>query len=209
MSNNKISVSRALKRLVILNKAINDGIYKLEVVYTKKDSEDMINGVPVETIKEETKKRWQSLNDKIEEYHYLKGQITKSNAETYVSICGKQLSVAAILEMKKNSFGFHRSILDIIERQLRDARHKAEIENQRLTQKASDMVQRLMGDKESKSEKYMETLETIVAKERVSVVDPIRLPEEILKLRKFVDEFSEEVDSALDESNATTMIPLR
>ena len=97
----KYSIHRALAELKLLDKRITKTIDNLKVITYKKGNKLEYN-ITEEEFKAVVEADMQSVKDLITRRKEIKEKIVKSNAETLVTIAGKEMTVAAAIERKES-----------------------------------------------------------------------------------------------------------
>lgn len=148
----------------------------------------------------------QSVQDLIAQRSALKSAIVRSNAVTTVQIAGKTLTVAEAIE-RKSSIILEQALLQQIKNQQSQAvasveRHNVEVRKN---------VDALLAQSYGRDMKISEADSQAVAgpyedRHKAALVDANKLDVVIAKLQEEIDGFLLEVDFALSEVNAKTLI---
>lgn len=112
----KYSIHRALAELKLLDKRITKTINNLKVVTYKKGNKLECN-IAEEEFKAVVEADMQSVKDLITRRKEIKEKIVKSNAETLVTIAGKEMTVAAAIE-RKESIKYEKRLAEELKNQL-------------------------------------------------------------------------------------------
>ena len=210
----QMSVHRALTRLKTLDaqilKAAQQGVY---VAMAKGDKKlvttSTVRTLTAEAVEVRVKADYQSVTDLIAERAKLKSKVVASNAATMIEVAGVKMTVAEAIERKDNSIKYEQALLQTLRAQL--GRVSAEFAQQQgvlereISEKQASLAGRETNTKMNAEE--MNGLTNMIAqREQPIMLDPIGLDAEIQKLDKAIVSFLEEVDSALNESNAVTKI---
>lgn len=178
-------------------------------VATNTNSAPKILGVTVEKFAEDAKASWQSVTDLMARRMALKNAVAASNASTKVTIAGKEMTVAAAIEMRKTGLGLYKQVLTILSAQYELAQRTMTRANDTIDAKADDFVTRLFGSKEKGTgEEARVAREAYIKANTVNLIDPINAQAEIAKLADFIDATEAELDAALSVSNAITLIEI-
>lgn len=204
----KISITEALNELKLydlkINKAINNGVF----IGAAKKSSNMIGALSKDTFQKNAKASYQSVTDLIANRNTLKSAIVKSNAVTNVTINGKVMTVAEAIE-RKNSISYDILLLNEIKEQYSTAKAIVEKENKRVDIKVDELLTTLIG-KDSDKKVSPEDQEAIEkpyrSKNEYELVDNLDIYSKIQDLQADIDGFTNEVDTRLVLSNATTFI---
>ncbi|WFD10742.1 hypothetical protein [Tepidibacter hydrothermalis] len=208
MALTKITITRGLVELKLLDKRINDRITSvnfLGVIQGKKDITTKL--LRKEELEKEAKSGLQSIKDLIERRKRIKSLIVASNAETQVTISDKKYTVAEAIE-RKNSIEYEKELL----RELRFQLEKAESEITRQNKKMEETLENLLGQQLMSEKKKTEDAEQFIKSYKelneYRIFDPISIRKSIKEIDEEIDMFLAEVDFTLSESNATTFIEI-
>lgn len=205
----EISITRALKELTLLEKRITDSISNSTFVsYAKRSSVKILNTYTREDFNALAISSYDSINKLIDRRVEIKSKIVESNANTVVTIGGKEYTVASAIEAK-TLIKFKKQLLSKLEQQYRNAVHIVSMENEKVDEKIYNMIKEAGSDdnqskdlsEDSYITKYKNTNE-------YDLVNPIKIQEKIEVLKKEIEDFESEVDFVLSESNAITKITI-
>lgn len=205
----KLTVHKALSELKILNDRIQREIDDIQFVLVNKHSNQKINGAPVKEYIEQTKEKYQSVTTLINRRNAIKRAVTRSNAVTTIDINGTEYTVAEAIDMKAVGVNHLRQLLQRMEYQFKQAQNQAERENgDRLDNRADEYMRSLYQNTDLKNmtDELKKVRENFITAQTVEILDPVKVTDEITKLRDKIDAFMSEVDSALSVSNALTTI---
>lgn len=198
----EISITRALMELKTLDKRIQQAIQGAVFVsitgQLQKPSNESLAAVS----------KYQSITDLLERRAVLKSKIVKSNANTNVKICGKEMSIAEAIE-KKSTISHFKNLLTAMRKQYLDANTQVTNMNNRIRNDLDNKISTGMQNTntESKfdiadfSKKYIEI-------NGISMYDPLKLASKIEELDSYITSFESEVDYVLSEKNSTTTVTL-
>lgn len=148
----------------------------------------------------------QSVQDLISKRTALKSAIVRSNAVTTVVIAGKTMTVAEAIE-RKSSIIIEQTLLQ----QLRSQYNHSVSASERINVGVQERIDELLKQSYGRDAKINEADQQAVAgpyeaRHKAALVDPSKLEEVITKMQDGIDGFILEVDFALSEVNAKTMI---
>lgn len=205
MNEEEMSVTKGLVELKLLdkriNKTTNGGIYVAAV----RGGDNITSEL---TSKDETDKNIKASKKSVEALIYRRDQIKRaiiiSNASTYVVVGGITMSVAEAIE-KKNSITYKKNLLMVMKQNHAHYVEKVETENSKLENSLKTLTEQLAqsGNEDDSIKK------TVKAHREISewkLFDPIDLKAVIEKLDEEIDRFESNVDLALSEVNAITLI---
>lgn len=206
----KISITEALNELKLYDSKINKAISNAELIGAAKKSLDKVGVVKKDTFIEKAKSSYQSVTDLIANRNALKSAIVKSNAITEVTVNGKTMTVAEVIE-RKNSIDYEIALLNEMKRQYVKATDTVTKENKKVDNKVDELIQTLVGkDTDKKIDKdAIENIEAPYrAKNEYELVDPIGLSDKIVELESDISGFESNCDTTLAVANATTFVEL-
>lgn len=204
----KISINRALKELKTIgnriNKATGQGKFagyssKLTVEGNYKTTEEMVDHI---------KSSYQSVTALINRRNVIKSRISKSNALTEVSVNGKVMTVAEALEYK-NGLAFEANLANKLFADAEQAYRMADRLNRDLEPRLDTYLQYTLSPdykKKSTDNDIKATIEAFYKQNGYKPVDPIECFKEADRLLKKIEDFRNEVDITLNESNNVTLI---
>lgn len=208
MALTKITITRGLVELKLLDKRINDRITSVNFVGVIQGKKDITTKLlRKDELEKEAKSGLQSIKDLIERRKKIKSLIVASNAETKVTISSKKYTVAEAIE-RKNSIEYEKELL----RELRFQLEKAESEITRQNKKMEETLENLLGQQLMSEKKKTEDAEQFIKSYKelneYRIFDPISIRKSIKEIDEEIDMFLAEVDFTLSESNATTFIEI-
>ena len=209
MTQEKMTVHKALCELKTLDARITKAIDTPTFVFVNKHSNNKVSGLSVEDYCKEIKAQYQSANDLIARRDAIKRAVTLSNALTKVTIGGKEYSIAEAIDLKNHSIPLRQRLLKKLDGDNKKARRAADNGNgDYLETRADDYVKSLYGnvDMKGESDEIKKTRADFIAAQTMEVVDPIKANDEMSKLEKGVSDFLADIDAALSVSNALTEI---
>lgn len=210
----KLLVTQALDERDLLKIRIVDKIKKTEFVHAKKNNEDEINGRPVEEVKEKIKAAYQSIMDLIKRYDAINAAIAKSNAETMITVCGKQMTVANAIAIrsrnKQDPIGddaaFEFFLINAMEQQMHDVLLYAKEKNKRVDLSSEQMLTQIVGREGGEHESAASIVEAYRQSNYTEVVDPLNIDDVVQDMRDSMSRMMAEIETAVKISNATTFV---
>lgn len=209
MEKERMLVTQALNELKTLQSRIDRSIRNAEFVAAAKNSEKNVTPMSSkENFEKDAVASMDSINALIDRRERIKSAIVESNANTVVTVCGEECSVAKAIDMK-SSIMYKESLLRQMKTQYSQAVFKMTTENQSVENKIDQLVTTAFG-KESKTSIKDGDYESIAVPYRrnneYSLVDPINIKKKIDELTQYIEEFNSTVDSVLQVSNCVTFI---
>ncbi|GCD10414.1 hypothetical protein [Clostridium tagluense] len=204
----QISITRALNEVKLLEKRINNKIENSQFIIANKQSNKKINGADtIEQFKNSAKADYESSIDLIERKKSMKTSIVESNAITKLEIGEYQYSVADAIERKK-SISLDIRLLNVMKQQYARALVEVTNKNEQMEVNLDRQLETMLGSEGKKSDgadayakQYRET-------NSFELIDGLELKEKIQALEEEINEFLNNVDFCLSESNALTKIEI-
>lgn len=205
----KISITRGLSELKVLKNRYEREIRDAKFIGVSVSGK-MVNpytSYKPEDFEEQAKSGFQSLVDLEHRIIEIKTKIDQSNFVTKVKVAGKEMTVLEAIEMK-NFVDLKEQRLLLLKQQLKSARNsyeEAEKKNrERIEKNVADQTAAGTKDAtlEAKIKAAVEDMYPIV------FIDPIEVEKKIKEDEKFLEDFKNEVDFVLSESNSITYIEI-
>lgn len=200
----KYSIHRALAELKLLDKRITKTIDNLKVVTYKKGDKLEYN-ITEEEFKAVVEADMQSVKDLITRRKEIKEKIVKSNAETLVTIAGKEMTVAAAIE-RKESIKYEKKLAEELKNQLNNLKAIINNRNEQVEYSLERQLGNLTSNPDADKGLVLTFSEQYRNKEQFALVDPLNIEKVIEELENEIDSFESEVDYVLSTSNAITEI---
>ena len=200
----KYSIHRALAELKLLDKRITKTIDNLKVITYKKGNKLEYN-ITEEEFKAVVEADMQSVKDLITRRKEIKEKIVKSNAETLVTIAGKEMTVAAAIE-RKESIKYEKKLAEELKNQLNNLKAIINNRNEQVEYSLERQLGNLTSNPDADKKLVLTFSEQYRNKEQFALVDPLNIEKVIEELENEIDSFESEVDYVLSTSNAITEI---
>ena len=210
MSIQKISITRALAELKLIEKKIQKTIKNSSFVSSKKSSSNKVDiSLTVEEFKEQALANKQSILDNLERYKKIKSLIVSNNSTTELKVGDKTYKVAEAIE-RKNNIKFEQLLLSELKSQFHDSSRNV-LNNNNKAQNNLDKMLEQNSSKENTKDLHIEQqalTETYLKMNEYELVDPLGVRNYIKELESEIDKFLFEVDFALSESNSISTIEI-
>ena len=213
MTQEKMTVHRALAELKNLGDRIEKAIDDVTYVLAVKHSAEKIQGVPVADFKENIKSGYQKVQSLMARRDAMKRAVVLSNANTRVTVGDKEYTVAEAIEMKNHGMEYKRYLRNKLVSQQRTAQANLDANSgETLEKKAEQYVLSVIGaqPKDSKmsidSEAMKALRKTYIENNTYDLIDPLGVTKIMENLMDEINEFETEVDAALSVSNSLTVI---
>jgi hypothetical protein len=204
----KYTITRALAELTMLKDRHQKEVSKMNLIAVKQGAKirKPNSSYDEKSFIEQANQSYQSVLDIERRILLIKNQIDMSNFTTKVKIGDIEMTVQEALNMKR--------LIDLKKTRLMYLKtlksratsdYDAGIEeNRRRIEKMSQDQMSGGGSKAGDAEK--EIVESVEKIYKMDFIDPIKLSDEIMKLEAEIDDFDNNVDYVLSESNSTTYI---
>ena len=215
MTNEKMTVHKALAELKIIDDRINNAIVSGTYVIANKHSNTKIHGMTIDDFKTSMKSDFQKVSDLIARRNAIKRTVVASNAVTKVKIGDVEYTVAEAIEMKNHGMEFKNTLKMYIERQYANAKNEFDKNSgDSLERRAENYVLSVIQaqPKDSKMAVDSDAMKNLRAQyikdNTYDIIDPIGVKDVIEKLDNEISGFITEVDAALSVSNALTVLDI-
>ena len=204
----EMSITKALRELKTLDARILKKINETTFAASKKPKENIRGFKTVNEFEKEAKESIQSIKDLMNRRKQIKKSIVESNATTVVEVSGVKMTVADAIE-RKNFIEIEKTLLRKMNSDYAKSQEKVEVNNE-LAQDRLDTQLNNMISKDGKTDLtavegykklFWESEETIL-------IDPIDIKEIATKMALDIESFEDDVDVALSEINARTLITI-
>lgn len=203
----QMSLHRVLSELKLIDKKINDKISSLELITVKK-GDKLLRNVNEEEFIKNAKSSYVSVEALIERRCNLKNALIIANANNYVIINGRTLSIAEAIDYK-NITEYKKNLLKVLKDQYSKAIRNYENEDLKNNNALEELIRTAVGNNSdnSKSDALVKAMtDGYMSRNTLSYVDPISIKNQIDKLQTEIDEFDSEIDSVLSEANARVTV---
>lgn len=215
MTNEKMTVHKALAELKIIDDRINNAIVSGTYVIANKHSNTKIHGMTIDDFKTSMKSDFQKVSDLIARRNAIKRAVVASNAVTKVKVGDVEYTVAEAIEMKNHGMEFKNTLKMYIERQYTNAKNEFDKNSgDPLERRAENYVLSVIQaqPKDSKMAVDSDAMKNLRAQyikdNTYDIIDPIGVKDVIEKLDNEISGFITEVDAALSVSNALTVLDI-
>ena len=208
MNKETMNIHKALCELKILDDRISRAVDDCRYVGVTKIVSKRVGSQTVDEFCNSVKDGYKSAMDLIKRRQAIKTAVVKSNATTTVVIGGNTYTIAEAIEMKNHGLDGEKRMLRYMVSRLAEAEALINRTRSDLESRADAFIRDQTGSKESKTEDLLKMRQDYIAMQDVELVDPLHIREIIKTLDEKINAFMSEVDSALQTSNAQTMIDI-
>ena len=207
----KITIHRVLSELKTIDDRINKEISSFKPLTVKRGNNSLVSTggrlpIPESEFVNNAKSTYQSIEDLIDRKFKLKSALTKANVNTKVTIDGKEYT---IIEAMKSIMDLKKSLLYKMTSEINQSNKIYESTSAQVDSDFERMLSTQVANITNKSDIQKvrdEYMETFYKQNEVKMVDPLKCNDLANSLQKDIDKFLMEIDSALSEINATTLI---
>lgn len=210
MTQEQMTVHEALCEVKVADNKINTVLNRAKFCAPLKASSKSLNGKPVSEFTESAKEDFQRVTDIIKRTEAIKAALSKSNAETIITVGKKEMSVAEAIYMMQYGMNSKSTLLNVMKTQYSAAVRTVDSKNgEELEERLDKFIESNYGSKDKADPELIKQQSEIFREQNTyTLVDPIELKKEIIKLEDEINDFSTNLDAALQMSNATTTIEI-
>lgn len=206
----KMTIHRALAELKLIDNKIEKAIKNIQPTGIVQKDRLVNNLYQKEVFEKEAKSKYQSVNDLITRKNKIKCAIVKKNGETKVTIADKEMTIADAINYK-TIVDFKKMLIKELSGKHEGVKTKFEVNNEEVNKVALENAQIMLGrqgDEKVKptDEDVKKIIQPFIKRNEYHMVDPLGVEKVIEDTEKEVIDFETEVDAALSEINATTLI---
>lgn len=201
----QISITRALAQVKSLTDRIQRGTNGNAFIAISVGGKHQ-SGKSIQEVELGLKAALQSVEDLVKERNKLKSAIVKSNAVTSVAINGVTMTVAEAIE-RKSSIALEQNLLNQLAAQQSQAILQVERVNVEVQKATEALLNTAVGkDRQNTEAELAAITEPFKRGREAKLIDSNELTATIARMSKDIDAFRLEVDYALSEVNAKTLI---
>ncbi len=209
MEKTTISIHRALAELKTLDQRISERIQEFRPVAVSVKGKKIDGHITPEEFDKKSKSDFDFIQSAMSRKHSIKMAIVASNAKTKIKIGTEEMTVADAITQKS----YIQQKKDLIRRmEAVNAASKRLIEQHNIDVESRifQLLDKQSGKDQTKNDPDEMTKFTNAYKDmyRIEFHDPISYEKTIEKFKKELDEFETNVDAALSESNAITLVEI-
>lgn len=216
MTNEKMTITKALSELKVLNNRITAEIRSATFCNVSKHTMRTLNGKNISDVRAEMQGNYDKIVALINRNNAIKKAVNKANASTIVSISGEQMTVAEAIYMKQTGIDYMKALLNTMTTQYTNTQSLLQNNNgEKLTRACEAYIVSLYGTNSGNNTISSEMVETINAarakyidENTFDLIEGIDTKKAIEDLKNKIDSFEAEVDAAITVANATTEIEI-
>lgn len=212
MTNEKMTVHKALAELRTIDSRISSAINEASFVIANKHSNQKISGLSITEYKNQAEASFKKAQDLTARRNAIKRAVVLSNARTEVTIAGVVYTVAEAIEMKNHGIAHWQRLLNKFSEDYHRAKLEADRNNgDRLEARADEHVKNMFDgkvDMKNLSEEALNARNQFIANQTYELIDPLKAKDKMEELDAKINAFMVEIDAALSVSNALTEIEI-
>lgn len=212
MTEEKMSVHKALAELKLLDARIEKAMKECPYVVVVRNCDTKVSGIDIDKYTEQIKASYKSINDLIRRRNAIKAAVILSNATAKAKVVDQEYTVAEAIDMKLHGIEFKKELLQELKQAYNKAQSTADASNGRdLDVRAESFLKSIFSTTDIKgaAEEVQKSREDFVKKQTMVLKDPLDIQQKIKSLEDEINKFSAEIDAALSVSNATTEITVK
>lgn len=213
MTQEKMTIHKALAELKTMDDRIQNAISAPTYVMAVKHSAEKINGMTISEFKDSIKSGYQKVMSLMNRRDAMKRAVVLSNAQTKVKIGDNEYTVAEAIELKNHGVEYKKILKQRMFLQYNSARseldrNSGEAIEKRAEQYVLSVIQAQPKDaKMAVDSEAMKALrKDYITNNTYDLLDPLGVVKVMETLMDEINEFETEVDAALSVSNAVTVI---
>lgn len=207
----KYSITRALNELKLLDSRINRAISESKLASIQIGKKLIDGHITPEQYEASAKASIAAIEALIARRDEFKSKIVKSNAITEVVFpSGRKMTVAEVIE-RKTSIIYRKNYLNNMRIQYNSAVNALQREQQTVKLNLEKRIENILGKGDALKGKDAEIeaiTKSFMAENEPKLVNPVNLQVLIVKLTEEIEEFENEADFLLSESNTRTDIEI-
>ncbi|HCW54567.1 hypothetical protein [Clostridium sp. SM-530-WT-3G] len=206
----KMSIHRALAELKLLDKRIEKRIANSDFIGIKGKAAKFVYNTTLQDDEFISKAvaDYQAITDLIKRRALIKKLIVLSNSKTEVTIGGVKYTVAEAIEAKK-IVEIKKKLLTRLKSDYNYCKKVISNNNEEVNEKIDEQIKVMLGsDKQNKISGFQDFIQQYKDNNEWIFVDGINIADKIEKLTKEIEDFENNVDYVLSESNAITQISI-
>lgn len=211
MTTEKMTITKALSELKLLDKRISDDICDAKFCAANKHFQRTLDGKPVDTVKKEMQSAYNKITDLIARRNAIKKSLTLANATTMVTIGEQKMTVAEAIYFKTQGIENDKLLLAaMIEQYNRTLNILNQNNGDKLSKECEQFITNTFGVKEARTDtaEIDKMRQSYINDNTYDIIEGINVKETIEKLKDRIDKFEAEVDAVITVANATTEIEI-
>lgn len=209
MTNETMTITKALSELKLLDKRITDDIFNAKFCAANKHFQRTLDGKPVETAKKEMQSAYDKITALINRRNAIKKALTLANATTNVIVGDQTMTVAEAIYFKTQGINNDKLLIKVMSEQYDKVLTVLSQNNgDKLARECEQYITNTFGAKETRTDtdEIEKVRQSYIENNTYDIVEGIDTKRTIEALKDRIDRFEAEVDAAITVANATTEI---
>lgn len=211
MTTEKMTITKALSELKLLDKRIESEICEAQFCEANKHVMRTLNGKLIADAKKDMQSAYDKITSLINRRNAIKKALTLANATTKVKINDIEMTVAEAIYFKTNGIEYEKDLLEAMSSQYNKVQ-RVLIQNNgdKLTKECEQYIANTYGTKETgiNNSEIDNAKKSYIEDNTYDIIEGVDTKQTIEKLKDKIDKFEAEVDAAITVANATTEITI-
>lgn len=211
MTTEKMTITKALSELKLLDKRISDDICETKFCAANKHFQRTLDGKPVNTAKKEMQSAYDKITALIVRRNAIKKALTLINATTPVTIGEQTMTVAEAIYFKTQGIENDKLLLSAMSEQYNRVVNTLNQNNgDKLSKECEQYITNTFGAKETRTdnEEIEKARQSYIESNTYDIIEGVDTKKTIETLKDKINKFEAEVDAAITVANATTEIEI-
>lgn len=211
MTTEKMTITKALSELKLLDKRISDDICEAQFCAANKHFQRTLNGKSIDTAKKEMQSVYDKITSLINRRNAIKKALTLANATTTVTIGEQTMTIAEAIYFKTQGIENDKLLLSTMSEQYNRVVYILNQNNgDKLSKECEQYITNTFGTKETRTdnEEIEKARQSYIESNTYDIIEGVDTKKTIGSLKGKIDKFEAEVDAAITVANATTEITI-
>lgn len=211
MTKEKMTITKALSELKILDKRISDDICETKFCAANKHFQRTLDGKPVDAAKKEMQSAYDKITALIARRNAIKKALTLANATTPVTIGDQKMFIAEAIYFKTQGIENDKLLLSAMSEQYNRVVYILNQNNgDKLSKDCEQYITNTFGAKETRTDndEIEKARQSYIESNTYDIIEGVKTKEIIEVLKDKINKFEAEVDAAITVANATTEIEI-
>lgn len=211
MTKEKMTITKALSELKLLDKRISDEVCEAQFCAANKHFQRTLNGKSIDTAKKEMQSAYDKITSLINRRNAIKKALTLANATTPITIGDQKMFIAEAIYFKTQGIENDKLLLSAMSEQYNHVVHILNQNNgDKLSKECEQYITNTFGAKETRTDtdEIEKARQSYIESNTYDIIEGIKTKETIEALKDKIGKFEAEVDAAITVANATTEIEI-
>jgi hypothetical protein len=208
--NEKLTLTRALAEIKLLEKKIKSASQKSFIgVYQKKSNKIINSNLTIDDFEKEAIANLQSLKDFLDRKEKIKFAISNANATLTIKVNNKEMTIAQAIGYKVSILPQLKEILEALKPQIVGVTNNVERQRLQLEQDILKMMEQNLGkDRKADRDGFDVIAKPFIEQNELNISDKANIQTYVDQLEKDILDFESNIDFSLAEINAKTEIEI-